>query len=108
MMPVLPRHIACLLLLPLVSLAQANKNVLVVTAGSGDYLMATGGTLASLIDRGYTVNVVEFGNDEKNSIGLSPAETRLANNADGERAARKLGVKEVINLNHKSGELSQV
>jgi LmbE family N-acetylglucosaminyl deacetylase len=108
MKPVLPRHIACLLLLPLISLAQANKNVLVVTAGAGDYLMATGGTLASLIDQKYTVYVIEFGNDEKNSIGLSPAETRLANNADGERAARSLGIKEVINLNHKSGELSQV
>jgi hypothetical protein len=108
MKPDLPRLVACLLLLPLVSLAQANKSVLVVTAGSGDYLMATGGTLASLIDQGYTVNVVAFANDEKNSIGLSPAETRLANNADGERAARTLGVKEIINLNHKSGELSQV
>jgi LmbE family N-acetylglucosaminyl deacetylase len=108
MIPVPTRHMACLLLVPLVLLAQANKTVLVVTAGSGDYLMATGGTLASLIDQGYTVTVVEFGNDEKNSIGLSPADTRLANNADGERAARSLGIKEVINLNHKSGELSQV
>ncbi len=108
MKPFLARHIACLWLLPLASLAQANKSVLVVTAGSGDYLMATGGTLASLIDQGYTVTVVEFGNDEKNSAGLNPAETRLANNADGERAARTLGVKEIINLNHKSGELSQV
>jgi LmbE family N-acetylglucosaminyl deacetylase len=88
--------------------AAAEKNVLVVTAGAGDYLMAAGGTLALLIDQGYAVYVVEFGNDEKNSVGLSPAETRLANNAEGERAARMLGIKEVLNLNHKSGELSQV
>jgi LmbE family N-acetylglucosaminyl deacetylase len=108
MTPVQLRHIARLLLLPMGLLAQGNKNALVVTAGSGDYLMATGGTLALLMDQGYTVTVVQFGNDEKNSVGLSPAETRLANNADGERAARALGVKEVINLNHKSGELSQV
>src|SRR5579863_9246347 len=98
MTPFLLRHIARLLLFPLGLLAQGNKNVLVVTAGSGDYLMATGGTLASLMDQGYMVTVVEFGNDEKNSIGLSPADTRLANNADGERAARSLGIKEVINL----------
>jgi hypothetical protein len=97
-----------MILCPLALLAQANKNVLVVTAGSGDYLMAAGGTLALLIDQGYTVNVVQFANDEKNSVGLSPAETRLANNADGEHAAKILGVKEIINLNHKSGELGQV
>jgi len=51
---------------------------------------------------------VQAGNDEKNSVGLGPAETRLANNADGERAAKALGVKEIINLANKSGELSQL
>lgn len=97
-----------LFLVPWLLPAQANKNVLVVTAGSGDYLMATGGTLAKLIDQGYSVTVVQFGNDEKNSINLSPAETRLANNSDGDHAARVLGIKETINLNQKSGELGQV
>ncbi|HWB98999.1 MAG TPA: PIG-L family deacetylase, partial [Bryobacteraceae bacterium] len=77
-------------------------------AGSGDYLMAAGGTLAALIDQGYSVHVVQFANDEKNSVGLSPAETRLANNADGEHAARTLGIRDILNLNHKSGELGQV
>jgi LmbE family N-acetylglucosaminyl deacetylase len=89
-------------------LAQGQKSVLVVSAGSGDYLMAAGGTLASLIDDGYTVNVVQIGNDEKNSVGLSPAQTRLANNKETQNAARVLGIKEVVILNHKSGELSQV
>jgi LmbE family N-acetylglucosaminyl deacetylase len=70
--------------------------------------MAAGGTLANLIEQGYTVNVVQVGNDEKNSIGLSPADTRLANNRDGENAARVLGIREVFLLNHKSGELGQV
>jgi LmbE family N-acetylglucosaminyl deacetylase len=94
------------LLLPLTLAAQ--KSVLVITATPGDYLMAAGGTLAGLIDRGYIVNVVQIGNDEKNSIGLSPADTRLANNREGQNAARALGVKEVFLLNHKSGELGQV
>ena len=61
------------LLLPLTLAAQ--KSVLVITATPGDYLMAAGGTLAGLIDRGYTVNVIQIGNDEKNSIRLSPADT---------------------------------
>src|SRR4051812_115776 len=89
-------------------LAQVQKNVLVFSAGSGDYLMAAGGTLAALIDEGYAVNVVQIGNDEKNSVGLNPAETRLANNQETRNAARMLGVKEVLILNHKSGEISQV
>ena len=82
--------------------------MLVVTAGSGDYLMAAGGTLALLIDQGYAVYVLQVANDEKNSIGLTPAQTRLANNEEGDQAARMLGIKETLNLNHKSGELSQV
>jgi LmbE family N-acetylglucosaminyl deacetylase len=89
-------------------LAQPQKSVLVVSAGSGDYLMAAGGTLAALIDDGYTVNVVQIGNDEKNSVGLSPAQTRLANNRETQDASRILGIKEVLILNHKSGELGQV
>lgn len=97
-----------LLLVPLALLAQSTKNVLVVTAGAGDYLMSCGGTLANLIDQGYAIYVVQFGNDEKNSVGMTPAETRLANSDEGGLAARMLGVKEVVNLNHKSGELSQV
>ena len=97
-----------LLAVPHAILAQAPKNILVVTAGAGEYLHAAGGTLVQFIGQGYTVYVVQLGNDEKNSVGLNPAETRLANDQDGENAARMLGVKEVVRLNHKSGELSQV
>lgn len=99
---------AILLLLPLVVAAQPAKSVVVITAAGGDYLMAAGGTLALLIADGYTVNVIQIGNDEKNSIGLSPARTRLANNREAEDAARMLGIREVFVLNHKSGELGQV
>jgi LmbE family N-acetylglucosaminyl deacetylase len=101
---------ACLplLLLPLLLAAQTQKSVLVITSTPGDYLMAAGGTLAKLIGQGYTVNVVQIGNDEKNSIGLSPADTRLANNREGEDAARMLGIRETYLLNHKTGELGQV
>jgi len=97
-----------LLLAPVLLAAQPSRNVLVITSTPGDYLMAAAGTLAGLISQGYTVSVVQIGNDEKNSIGLSPAETRLANNRDGQNAARLLGIREVYVLNHKSGELGQV
>jgi len=96
------------LLLPLALEAQSQNSVLVITSTAGDYLMAAGGTLATMIAQGYTVNVVQIGNDEKNSVGLIPAETRLANNKEGESAAAVLGISKVFILNHKSGELSQV
>jgi LmbE family N-acetylglucosaminyl deacetylase len=97
-----------LLLIPLLLAAQPQRSVLVITSTPGDYLIAAGGTLAKLIGEGYTVNVVQIGNDEKNSVGLSPADTRLANNREGEQAARMLGIREVYLLNHKTGELGQV
>lgn len=108
-MPLFTKLRYCFYLLLIAPLcAQSNKNVLVVTAGSADYLMSCGGTLAQLIDQGYTVTVVAFANNEKISVGLSPAETRLANDADSDHAGQVLGIHETIRLNHKSGELGQV
>jgi LmbE family N-acetylglucosaminyl deacetylase len=84
------------------------RTIVAISAGGGDYLKGAGGTLARFIAEGYKVYVIQAGNDEKNSVGLSPAETRLANNEDAEKAAKALGVTEIINLNNKSGELSQM
>jgi LmbE family N-acetylglucosaminyl deacetylase len=86
----------------------AEKTLVAITAGGGDYIMGAGGTIATLVADGYRAFVIQAGNDEKNSIGLGPAESRLANNADAEKAARLLGVAELFNLNNKSGELSQL
>ena len=88
--------------------AQTPKSVLVITSTPSDYLVAAGGTLALMIDQGYAVNVVQIGNDEKNSVGMTPADTRIANNREGANAARMIGVRDVFVLHHKSGELGQV
>ena len=94
---------------PAESSAQTAKGpVLVITASGRDYLFGAAGTLARMIDEGRDVYVRQFGNDEKDSVGLGPADTRIANNQEAERAARKLGVKEWLNLGHKSGELGQL
>ena len=107
---------ACLalLLLPLAlpaqekGTAQEEGAVLVLTAGGRDYLFGAGGTLAKMIDEGRPVYVLQFGNDEKDSVGLGPAQTRIANNAEAEKAGKVLGVKEVLNMGHKSGELGYI
>ncbi|MFN0103318.1 MAG: PIG-L deacetylase family protein [Bryobacteraceae bacterium] len=93
------------------SMAQAQqppRSIVVISAGGGDYLKGAGGTLARFIAEGFKVYVIQAGSDEKNSIGLGPAETRLANNGDAGGAAKILGVTEIVNLNNKSGELSQL
>jgi LmbE family N-acetylglucosaminyl deacetylase len=92
----------------LAAAAMAQGPVLVITPGPRDYLYGAGGTLARMIDEGRPVYVVQFANDEKDSLSLGPAATRLANNAEAEKAAKSLGVKEVLNLGHKSGELGYI
>lgn len=96
--------------LTLVALAAALAQgpVLVITPSARDVVMGAGGTLALLAQEGRPIHVVVFGNEEKASVKLGPAETRLANNEEGERALKALGAKEVMNLGHKSGELAQL
>jgi LmbE family N-acetylglucosaminyl deacetylase len=101
--------VALLLSIPYLAQAQEGKgSVLVITASARDYLFGASGTIARMIDEGRPVYVLQFGNDEKNSVGLGPAETREANNIEAERAAKVLGAREVLNLGHKSGELGYI
>ena len=89
--------------------AQDAGNVLVVTAGSADYIVGAGGTLASLALEGYQVHIAQFGNDEKwGPGGLSPAEIRWANIEEAKQAAEFLGFRDTIRMGHKSGELGYI
>ena len=103
------RALAIAVLLPYLAHAQQTKGpVLVITASARDYLFGAGGALARMVDEGRPVYVLQFGNDEKDSVGLGPAETRDANNIEAERGAKILGAREVLNLGHKSGELGYI
>lgn len=82
--------------------------MLVVSADGEDYLLGAGGTLAELVLDGYEVTLAQIGNDEKESSGLSPAETRWANVEEGKAAAEFLGIEDWVFLDHKSGELGYV
>jgi LmbE family N-acetylglucosaminyl deacetylase len=82
--------------------------VLVVTADSADYLAGAGGTLAQMALDGFEIHVAHFGNDEKESAGLSPAETRWANTQEGKAAAEYLGFRDAVYMEHKTGEIGQV
>lgn len=88
--------------------APAAERVLVITAHAGDYLIGAGGMLAGLIGQGQEVIVIQVTNDEKNSENLGPAQTAIANRDEGRQAARLLGVREVVGLGHKAGELGYI
>ena len=111
-MRLIPFLFTCVLAsLPLAPVAQAQEGdgpVLVITASARDYLFGAGGTLARMIGQGRAVYVLQFGNLEKDAVGSGPAKTSLANNAEARTAAELLGVKEVLNLGHKSGELAYI
>jgi LmbE family N-acetylglucosaminyl deacetylase len=92
----------------MVAASWAQGPVLVITASARDAVMGAGGTLALLAQEGRPVYVAVFGNEEKASVEQGPAETRLANNEEGDRALKAIGAKEVMNLGHKSGELGQL
>ena len=93
---------------PMLRAQEGDGPVLVITASPRDYLFGAGGTLARMIDEGRAVYVLQFGNLEKDSLDSGPARTSLANNAEARTAAELLGVREVLNLGHKSGELAYI
>ena len=88
--------------------AQPGERILVVTADGADWIVGAGATLAQHVLDGYVVTVAQFGNDEKESAGLSQAETRWANVQEAKAAAEWLGVLDWVLLDHKSGELGYV
>src|SRR5439155_7915282 len=82
--------------------------VLVVTADASDYLLAAGGTIAAMIEKGATAYVIRVTNDEKDSWDLNPEETALRTRAESEDAGRILGVKEVISMGYRAAEMADV
>ena len=110
-----PRNRAVLVLLamligapPLFAEGPIPGKVLVVTADSADYLLGAAGTLAQMALDGYEIHVAQFGNDEKESAGLSPAETRWANTQEGRAAGEYLGFRDAVSMEHKTGEIGHV
>lgn len=82
--------------------------VLVIAADTQNYLLAAGGTIAGMIDRGAVVHVIRVANDDKNSWDLSPEETALRARSESEQAGKALGVTEVISMGYREAELADV
>lgn len=89
-------------------LLAAGKVVLVVTADAGDYLLAAGGTVASMVAGGATAYLVRVTNDEKDSWNLPVEEAARRTSEESRQAAKILGIKEVLSLGYRAGELGGV
>jgi LmbE family N-acetylglucosaminyl deacetylase len=82
--------------------------VLVITADAGDYILAAGGTIAGMIEKGADAYLIRVTNDDKDSWNLSPEETAQRTRTESEAAARVIGIKEVISMGYRAGELASV
>jgi LmbE family N-acetylglucosaminyl deacetylase len=80
----------------------AGKVLATIAPHSDDHSILAGGTIAKLIDEGYTGYLIRTSNDEMDSYDLTQGQTVAANEADNERMARLLGIKQVFDLNYRN------
>lgn len=89
----------------------AGKVLASIAPHSDDHSILAGGTIAKLIDEGYTAYLVRTSNDDKDSFDLSLGQTVAANEADNQAMAKVLGIKQVFDfnyVNHSMDDLSRV
>jgi LmbE family N-acetylglucosaminyl deacetylase len=86
----------------------AKPVVLVVSADTENCLLAAGGTIADMVDRGAIAYVIRVTNDDKDAVDLPPEEAAMHALAESEQAAQILGVKEVVSMGYRAAELADV
>jgi LmbE family N-acetylglucosaminyl deacetylase len=86
----------------------AKPVVLIVSADTENCLLAAGGTIADMIDRGSVAYLIRVTNDDKEAADLSPEEAALRTRKESEQAAQILGVKEVVSMGYRAAELADV
>jgi LmbE family N-acetylglucosaminyl deacetylase len=84
------------------------KTLLVITADASDYILAAGGTIAAMIEKGDRAILVRVTNDDKDSWNLTPEETARRTREESEAAAKALGIEKVLALGYRAGELGGV
>ena len=84
------------------------KVLATIAPHSDDHSILAGGTIAKLIAEGYTGYLIRTSNDEMDSYDLSQGQTVAANEADNERMAKVLGIKQVFDLNYRNHSMDDV
>jgi LmbE family N-acetylglucosaminyl deacetylase len=89
--------------------AQTTKPVvLIVSADTENCLLAAGGAIADMVDRGAAAYPIRVTNDDKDAADLSPEEAALRARNESEQAAQILGVKELVSMGYRAAELADV
>ena len=86
----------------------AGKVLATVAPHSDDHSILAGGTIAKLIDEGYTGYLIRTSNDEMDSYDLTMGQTVAANEADNQRVADVLGIKGVFDFNYRNHSMDDV
>ncbi len=84
------------------------KVLATIAPHSDDHSILAGGTIAKLIAEGYTGYLIRTSNDEMDSYDLSQGQTVAANEADNQRMAKVLGIKQVFDLNYRNHSMDDV
>jgi LmbE family N-acetylglucosaminyl deacetylase len=86
----------------------AGKVLATIAPHSDDHSIAAGGTIAKLIEEGYTGYLIRTSNDEMDSYDLTMGRTVAANEAENRQMAAILGIKEVFDLNYRNHSMDDV
>lgn len=84
------------------------KVLALITPHLDDGPIFAGGTIAKLLQEGYSGYLIRTSNDEKDSYALSLGETVLANERDSRDFARLIGLKEVFDLSYRNHRMDDV
>ncbi|HEY2934846.1 MAG TPA: PIG-L family deacetylase [Acidobacteriota bacterium] len=86
----------------------AGKVLAAIQPHSDDIPLFAGGTVAKLINEGYTGHLIRTTNDEKAGRGATMAEVVLNNERDNDAVAKALGLKKVFNLNYRNHRMDDI
>jgi len=84
------------------------STMMVISPHADDAAAFCGATLAKFADQGWRVILVRVTDDAKDSVGLTLEETKRRNTAELHRAARILGISEVVELGYETDCLADV
>lgn len=85
----------------------AGKVLAAVQAHADDIPFFCAGTVAKLVDEGYTAYLIQTTNDEKCGPSASIGETILLNEQEVDKLAETLGFKQVFNLGYRNHRLDE-
>jgi LmbE family N-acetylglucosaminyl deacetylase len=86
----------------------AGRTLVVITAHADDFTGFAGGTIAKMIDDGYSAHLIRVTNDEKDSYDLDAGETSHRNTVEMRAAADVIGIKEIYSLDFRNDEMDAI